>query len=131
MFGLLKKSKPQQDVYFLFKTVLEKEQMIFGNKKQFASNGFDFVHKQKNKGRDKTNSIMMRSGLEVVIVPSPKPREATMMCLIRMSFRLMSAWRRCCIRQFMLSGNSKRRETPTLLLHQNSKLIFLLFQILI
>nr|VDD12750.1 unnamed protein product [Brassica oleracea] len=24
----------------------------------------------------------------------------------------MSAWRRCCIRQFMLSGNSKRRETP-------------------
>ncbi|CAN6899008.1 unnamed protein product [Brassica oleracea] len=43
------------------------------------------------------------------------------MCLIRMSFRLMSAWRRCCIRQFMLSGNSRRRETPTLLLHQNSK----------
>jgi len=48
MFGLLKKSKPQQDVYFPFKTVLEKEQMIFGNKKQFASNGFDFVQKQRN-----------------------------------------------------------------------------------
>ncbi|KAF2599175.1 hypothetical protein F2Q68_00010176 [Brassica cretica] len=48
MFGLLKKSKLQQDVYFPFKTVLEKEQMIFGNKKQFASSGFDFVQKQKN-----------------------------------------------------------------------------------
>ena len=48
MFGLLKKSKTQQDVYFPFKTVLEKEQMIFGNKKQFASNGFDFVQKQRN-----------------------------------------------------------------------------------
>ncbi|KAF3502800.1 hypothetical protein F2Q69_00041669 [Brassica cretica] len=48
MFGLLKKSKLQQDVYFPFKTVLEKEQMIFGNKKQFASNGFDFVQKQRN-----------------------------------------------------------------------------------
>uniref|UniRef100_A0A0D3AUU4 CCHC-type domain-containing protein n=1 Tax=Brassica oleracea var. oleracea TaxID=109376 RepID=A0A0D3AUU4_BRAOL len=48
MFGLLKKSKPQQDVYFPFKTVLEKEQMIFENKKQFASNGFDFVQKQMN-----------------------------------------------------------------------------------
>ncbi|KAG5400263.1 hypothetical protein IGI04_014870, partial [Brassica rapa subsp. trilocularis] len=47
MFGLLKKSKPQQDIYFPFKTVLEKEQMIFGNKKQFASNGFDFVQKQR------------------------------------------------------------------------------------
>uniref|UniRef100_A0A0D2ZXM5 CCHC-type domain-containing protein n=1 Tax=Brassica oleracea var. oleracea TaxID=109376 RepID=A0A0D2ZXM5_BRAOL len=48
MFGLLKKSKLQQDVYFPFKTVLEKEQMIFRNKKQFASNGFDFVQKQRN-----------------------------------------------------------------------------------
>ncbi|WZZ24188.1 hypothetical protein YC2023_007589 [Brassica napus] len=49
MFGLFKKSKPQQDVYFPFKTVLEKEQMIFGNKKQFASNGFDFVQKQRKR----------------------------------------------------------------------------------
>ncbi|KAF3535882.1 hypothetical protein F2Q69_00022191 [Brassica cretica] len=48
MFGLLKKSKLQQDVYFPFKTVLEKEQMIFGNKKQFGSSGFDFVQKQRN-----------------------------------------------------------------------------------
>ncbi|WZZ08350.1 hypothetical protein YC2023_094271 [Brassica napus] len=48
MFGLLKKSKPQQDVYFVFKTALEKEHMIFGNKKQFATNGFDFVQKQRN-----------------------------------------------------------------------------------
>uniref|UniRef100_A0A0D3AT32 Uncharacterized protein n=1 Tax=Brassica oleracea var. oleracea TaxID=109376 RepID=A0A0D3AT32_BRAOL len=123
MFGLLKKSKLQQDVYFPFKTVLEKEQMIFGNKKQFASSGFDFVKNKETKGRDKTGSMMMRSGSEVVIVPSPKPREATVMCLIRMSFRLMSAWRICCIRQFMLSDNSKRRETPTLLLHQKNNLI--------
>uniref|UniRef100_A0A0D3CG64 Uncharacterized protein n=1 Tax=Brassica oleracea var. oleracea TaxID=109376 RepID=A0A0D3CG64_BRAOL len=48
MFGLLKKSKQQQDVYFPFKTVLEKEQMIFGNKKHFSSNGFYFVQKQRN-----------------------------------------------------------------------------------
>ncbi|KAG5406055.1 hypothetical protein IGI04_012174 [Brassica rapa subsp. trilocularis] len=48
MFGLLKKSKPQQDVYFPFKTVFEKEQLIF-DKKQFASNGFDFVQKQKKR----------------------------------------------------------------------------------
>ncbi|KAG5415863.1 hypothetical protein IGI04_003430 [Brassica rapa subsp. trilocularis] len=48
MFGLLKKSKSQQDVYFPFKTVFEKEQLIF-DKKQFASNGFDFVQKQKKR----------------------------------------------------------------------------------
>ncbi|KAF2603018.1 hypothetical protein F2Q70_00025993 [Brassica cretica] len=48
MFELLKKSKPlQDDVYFPFKTVVEKKQLIF-YKKQFASNGFDFVQKQRN-----------------------------------------------------------------------------------
>ncbi|KAF2539851.1 hypothetical protein F2Q68_00020156 [Brassica cretica] len=78
----------------------------------------------RNKGRDKTGA-MMRSGSEVVSVPSPKPREATVMCLIRTSFRLMPAGKRCCIRRFMLSGNSKRKKTPTLLLHQNSKVILL------
>ncbi|KAF3516304.1 hypothetical protein DY000_02060304 [Brassica cretica] len=66
MFGLLKKSKPQQDVHFPFKTV-----------------------NKETKGRDKTGSMMMRGGSEVVIVPSPKTREATLMCLIRMSFRFM------------------------------------------
>ncbi|KAF3590596.1 hypothetical protein DY000_02025569 [Brassica cretica] len=190
MFGLLKKSKPQQDVYFPFKTVFEKDELIF-DKKQFASNGFDFVQKQRKrqnrcddekwvrsgdrpftkakrsnrdvpyqnelktyaswekmlhkaihavqqlkkkrntntssapkqqKTKDETKTdAMMRSWSEVVIVPSPKPREATVMCLIRTSFRLMPAGKRCCIRRFKLSGNSKRRETPTLLLHQNSK----------
>uniref|UniRef100_A0A0D3D4B9 CCHC-type domain-containing protein n=1 Tax=Brassica oleracea var. oleracea TaxID=109376 RepID=A0A0D3D4B9_BRAOL len=53
MFGFHKKSnqasKLQQDVYYPFKTVLEKKQLIFGNKKHFASNGFDFVQKQRNK----------------------------------------------------------------------------------
>nr|VDD49704.1 unnamed protein product [Brassica oleracea] len=52
MFGLHKKSnqasKPQQDVYYPFKTALEKKQLIFGDKKHFASNGFDFVHKKRN-----------------------------------------------------------------------------------
>uniref|UniRef100_A0A0D3BUB1 CCHC-type domain-containing protein n=1 Tax=Brassica oleracea var. oleracea TaxID=109376 RepID=A0A0D3BUB1_BRAOL len=52
MFGLHKKSnqasKLQQDVYYPFKTVLEKKQLIFGDKKHFASNGFDFVQKQRN-----------------------------------------------------------------------------------
>ncbi|KAG5415118.1 hypothetical protein IGI04_002685, partial [Brassica rapa subsp. trilocularis] len=42
------KSKPQQDVYFPFKTVFEKEQLIF-DKKQFASNEFAFVQKQKKR----------------------------------------------------------------------------------
>ncbi|KAF2594967.1 hypothetical protein F2Q70_00044334 [Brassica cretica] len=42
------------------------------------------------------------------------------MCLIGMSFRLMPVWRRYCIRKFLLFSNSKRRETPTLLLHQNN-----------
>ena len=28
--------------------MLKKEQMIFGNKKQFDSNKLDFVHKQRN-----------------------------------------------------------------------------------
>ncbi|WZZ44735.1 hypothetical protein YC2023_040994 [Brassica napus] len=52
MFGLHKKSnqasKLQQDVYYPFKTVLEKKQLIFGDKKHFASNGFDFLQKQRN-----------------------------------------------------------------------------------
>ncbi|KAF3572931.1 hypothetical protein F2Q69_00058439 [Brassica cretica] len=52
MFGLLRKenqaSKPQQDVFYLFKTVSKKEQLIFGDRKQFASNRFDFVQKQRN-----------------------------------------------------------------------------------
>ena len=52
MFGLHKKSnqasKPQQNVFYPFKTVFEKEQLIFGDKKQFTSNGFDFVQKQRN-----------------------------------------------------------------------------------
>uniref|UniRef100_A0A0D3CDB4 CCHC-type domain-containing protein n=1 Tax=Brassica oleracea var. oleracea TaxID=109376 RepID=A0A0D3CDB4_BRAOL len=55
----------------------------------------------------------------MVIVPSPKPREATVICLIETSFRLMPVWRRCCIRQFLIFSNSKRRETPTLPQHQN------------
>ncbi|KAF3576361.1 hypothetical protein DY000_02032382 [Brassica cretica] len=52
MFGLQRKenqaSKPQQDVFYPFKTVSEKEQLIFRDKKQFASNGFDFLQKQRN-----------------------------------------------------------------------------------
>uniref|UniRef100_A0A0D3B9D1 CCHC-type domain-containing protein n=1 Tax=Brassica oleracea var. oleracea TaxID=109376 RepID=A0A0D3B9D1_BRAOL len=46
---------------------------------------------KETKGRDKTGSMMMRSGSKVAIVPSPKPREATVMCLIRMTFRLIKA----------------------------------------
>ena len=52
MFGLHKKSnqasKLQQDVYYPFKTVLEKKQLIFGDNKHFSSNGFDSVQKQRN-----------------------------------------------------------------------------------
>ena len=52
MFGLLRKvnqaSKPQQDVFYPFKTLSQKVQLTFGEKKQFASNGFDFVQKQRN-----------------------------------------------------------------------------------
>ncbi|KAF2560802.1 hypothetical protein F2Q70_00014548 [Brassica cretica] len=61
MFGLLKKSKPQQDVYFPFKTVFEKEQMIF-DKKQFASNGFDFVQKQRKRQNMCDDEKWVRSG---------------------------------------------------------------------
>ncbi|KAG5377718.1 hypothetical protein IGI04_025560 [Brassica rapa subsp. trilocularis] len=61
MFGLFKKSKPQQDVYFLFKTVFEKEQLIF-DKKQFASNGFDFVHKQNKRQNRCDDEKWVRSG---------------------------------------------------------------------
>ncbi|KAG5410622.1 hypothetical protein IGI04_006941 [Brassica rapa subsp. trilocularis] len=52
MFRLYKKSnqasKLQQDVYYPFKTVLEKKQLIFGDKKHFSSNRFDSVQKQRN-----------------------------------------------------------------------------------
>ncbi|KAG5384664.1 hypothetical protein IGI04_036134, partial [Brassica rapa subsp. trilocularis] len=61
MFGLLKKSKPQQDVYFPFKTVFEKEQLIF-DKKQFASNEFDFVQKQKKRQNRCDDEKWVRSG---------------------------------------------------------------------
>ncbi|WZY70715.1 hypothetical protein YC2023_002955 [Brassica napus] len=60
MFGLLKKSKPQQDVYFPFKTVFEKEQLIF-DKKQFASNEFDFVQKQKKRQNMSDDEKWVRS----------------------------------------------------------------------
>ncbi|WZZ20612.1 hypothetical protein YC2023_121999 [Brassica napus] len=60
MFGLLKKSKPQQDVYFPFKTVFEKEQLIF-DKKQFASNGFDIVQKQKKRQNRCDDEKLVRS----------------------------------------------------------------------
>ncbi|WZY99231.1 hypothetical protein YC2023_071560 [Brassica napus] len=61
MFGLLKKSKPQQDVYFPFKSVFEKEQLIF-DKKQFASNGFDFGQKQKKRQNRYDDEKWVRSG---------------------------------------------------------------------
>ena len=70
MFGLHKKSnqasKLQQDVYYPFKTVLEKKQLIFGDKKHFSSIGFDFVQKQRNQ-RKRQNKFdddekMVRNG---------------------------------------------------------------------
>nr|VDC59659.1 unnamed protein product [Brassica rapa] len=60
MFGLLKKSKPQQNVYFPFKTVFEKDQLIF-DKKQFASNGFDIVQKQKKRQNRCDDEKLVRS----------------------------------------------------------------------
>uniref|UniRef100_A0A0D2ZPL8 CCHC-type domain-containing protein n=1 Tax=Brassica oleracea var. oleracea TaxID=109376 RepID=A0A0D2ZPL8_BRAOL len=53
MFGLLRKvnqtsKPPQKDVFYPFKTLPEIEKLIFGEKKQFASNEFDFVQKQRN-----------------------------------------------------------------------------------
>ncbi|WZZ52916.1 hypothetical protein YC2023_053023 [Brassica napus] len=41
--------------------------------------GLILCSNKETKGRDKTSSMMMRSGSGVVIVPSPKPREATML----------------------------------------------------
>uniref|UniRef100_A0A0D3AK40 Uncharacterized protein n=1 Tax=Brassica oleracea var. oleracea TaxID=109376 RepID=A0A0D3AK40_BRAOL len=53
--------KPQQDVYFPFKTIFEKEQLIF-DKKQFASNGFDFVQKQRKRQNRCDDEKWIRSG---------------------------------------------------------------------
>uniref|UniRef100_A0A0D3DYB8 Uncharacterized protein n=1 Tax=Brassica oleracea var. oleracea TaxID=109376 RepID=A0A0D3DYB8_BRAOL len=62
MFGLLKKSKPlQNDVYFPFKTVVEKKQLIF-DKRQFASNEFDFVQKQRKRQNRSNDEKWVRSG---------------------------------------------------------------------
>ena len=62
MFGLLKKSKPlQDDVYFPFKTVVEKKQLIF-DKRQFASNEFDFVQKQRKRQNRSNDEKWVRSG---------------------------------------------------------------------
>ncbi|KAF3562641.1 hypothetical protein DY000_02018031 [Brassica cretica] len=62
MFGLLKKSKPlQDDVYFPFKTVVEKKQLIF-DKRQFASNEFDFVQKQRKRQNKSNDEKWVRSG---------------------------------------------------------------------
>ncbi|WZZ26467.1 hypothetical protein YC2023_009868 [Brassica napus] len=62
MFGLLKKSKPlQNDVYFPFKTVVEKKQLIF-DKRLFASNEFDFVQKQRKRQNRSNDEKLVRSG---------------------------------------------------------------------
>ena len=62
MFGLLKKSKPlQDDVYFPFKTVVEKKQLIF-DKRQFASNEFDSVQKQRKRQNRSNDEKWVRSG---------------------------------------------------------------------
>ncbi|XP_048622008.1 uncharacterized protein LOC125591590 [Brassica napus] len=62
MFGLLKKSKPlQDDVYFPFKTIVEKKQLIF-DKRQFASNEFDFVQKQRKRENRSNDEKWVRSG---------------------------------------------------------------------
>nr|VDC90030.1 unnamed protein product [Brassica rapa] len=96
MFGLFKKSKPQQDVYFLFK-IKQKNQ-------RKRENRFDDDEKWVRSG-DRPFSKAKRSNCDV----------------FDQNELQKSVWRRCCIRQFMLSGNSKRRETPILLLHQNNK----------
>ena len=58
MFGLHKKSnqasKPQQDVFYPFKTVFKKEQLIFGDKNILLLIGLILCRNKKNKGRDKT-----------------------------------------------------------------------------
>ncbi|CAG7897194.1 unnamed protein product [Brassica rapa] len=90
MFGLLKKSKPQQDVYFVFKTALEKEHMIFGNKKQFATNGFDFVQKQRNQTK-RQNRFDDDEKLATEPEVNPKPYSTSQgakqnTCALKMSY---------------------------------------------
>ncbi|KAF3557949.1 hypothetical protein F2Q69_00012367 [Brassica cretica] len=51
----------QDDVYFPFKTVVEKKQLIF-DKRQFASNEFDFVQKQKKRQNRSNDEKWVRSG---------------------------------------------------------------------
>ena len=131
MFGLLKKSKLQQDVYFPFKTVLEKEQMIFGNKKQFASNGFDFVQKQRNQwkrqNRFDDDEKWVRSGDRLFT----KTKRSNRVVLDQNELQTYASLEKMLHKAIQAIRQLKIRETPTLLLHQNSKVIFLLFQILI
>ena len=136
MFGLHKKSnqasKPQQNVFYPFKTVFEKEQLIFGDKKQFASNGFHFVQKQRNQ-RKRQNMLdddekRARNGDR----PFTKAKRSNCDVLDRNELQTYASLEKMLhkaihvVRQLKKKGN-----TPTLLLHQNNKVILLLFQIVI
>ncbi|WZZ54223.1 hypothetical protein YC2023_054330 [Brassica napus] len=65
---------------------------------------------KETRGRDKTGLMMMRRGSEMVIVPSPKSREATEICSIRTSFRLMLAI--FAIQQLKKKGNTNISSAP-------------------
>nr|VDC94892.1 unnamed protein product [Brassica oleracea] len=53
--------------------------------------------------------------------PFTKAKRSNCDVLDRNELQTYASLEKCCIRRFMLSDNLKRRETPTLLLHQNNK----------
>ncbi|KAF3536479.1 hypothetical protein F2Q69_00021389 [Brassica cretica] len=64
--------------------------------------------------------MMMRRGSEMVIVPSPKPREATVICLIGTSFQTYASLEKMLHKAIFSIQQLKKKGNPTLLLHQNN-----------
>ncbi|KAF3562642.1 hypothetical protein DY000_02018032 [Brassica cretica] len=114
MFGLLKKSKPlQDDVYFPFKTVVEKKQLIF-DKRQFASNEFDFVQKQRKRQNKSNDEKWVRSGDR----PFTKAKRSNRVVLDQNEFQTYASLEKMlhkaihAIRQLKRKGNTNTSSAP-------------------
>ena len=121
MFELHKKSnqasEPQQDVYYPFKTALEKKQLIFGDKKHFASNEFDFVQKQRNQ-RKRQN--MFDDDEKRVINGDhlfTKVKRSNRDLLDQNELQTYASLEEMLHKTIFAIQQLKRREIPTLLLH--------------
>uniref|UniRef100_A0A0D3BUF5 Uncharacterized protein n=1 Tax=Brassica oleracea var. oleracea TaxID=109376 RepID=A0A0D3BUF5_BRAOL len=115
MFGLLKKSKPlQDDVYFPFKTVVEKKQLIF-DKRQIASNEFDFVQKQRKRENKSNDEKWVRSGDR----PFTKAKISNRVVLDQNDLQTYASLEKMlhkaihAIRQLKRKGNTNTSSAPT------------------